>query len=249
PTEEVRTSAGIGENNMKYRHSVMTFCRRLAGSVTEAIEAGTLPLVIGGDHSLAIGSIAGCAAVYGADDLSVVYVDGHTDINTPESTETGMIHGMPLASAMGLCGEKLTVGDRVNLHGKNTFIIGARSIDRGEYPIIEEQGVNLYTADGVRRIGLENAVDDLIGRISTSRIHLSFDVDFIDGSDFFATGYVMPDGLSADDAVYIVRRIAETGKVCSADFVEYNPSRDKNDECAKKLLSVISAFTRAAEVG
>ena len=140
-------------DNMIELNQVVDVSKKIYDEVRNSLVRGDFPIVIGGDHSVAMGSIAGVADVYGADDLSVVYVDGHTDINTEKTTETGYIHGMPLAAAMGLCDDALTVGNKINLYGRNTFIVGARSIDKGEYPIVEKQGVTLYTADDVRKHG------------------------------------------------------------------------------------------------
>ena len=213
-------------DNMKDLDRVMGVSRTLCSSVKDEILNGRFPIIIGGDHSCAIGSIAGASAVYGADETSVIYIDGHTDINTENTTLTGYIHGMTLASAMGLCCDEITVGRRVNLYGKNIFIVGARSIDPAEYGIIEDENVTLYDIDEVKRRGICAVMDEIIKKITTKHIHVSFDVDFVDGDEFPSTGYRMPCGASFDDACLAVCRALETGKVCSMDVVEYNPTLD-----------------------
>ncbi len=225
--------------NMKYLEEVMTVSRSLQERVANAIRGGRLPIILGGDHSVAMGSIAGASSIYGSEDLAVIYVDGHTDINTEKTTETGFLHGMPLAAAMGLCDDALTVGKKVNLCGKNTYIIGARSIDEGEYPTIRGQGVTLYTADDVRQMGMDAVIGKVLSDISASVIHLSFDVDVLDETVFPATGYQMPNGLGFTDAEKVLAACFATRKVISFDVVEYNPTLDPDGIYRKQLLSLI----------
>ena len=241
---EPLVATGESVPNMKDVGEVMAVCRELAGRVSGVIREKRLPIVIGGDHSVAIGSIAGASATVGTDDLAVIYIDGHTDINTDSSTLTGFIHGMPLAAAMGLCDDRLTVGNRVNLKGENTFILGARSIDEGEYPIIASQGVTLYTADTIRAKGIEVVVEEVLKAITAPAIHVSFDVDFLDQTVFPSTGYRMPDGLTLADAAAILTACFATGRVCSLDVVEYNPLLDTDGRDREKLFSLFKQITR-----
>ena len=125
PMEEPTVTVSADFPNMKDLDAVMAVSRGLSSHVAGAIREGRLPMVIGGDHSVAMGSIDGASSVVGSDRLAVIYIDGHTDINTEKTTETGFIHGMPLAAAMGLCDDRLTVKNKINLLGKNTYIIGA----------------------------------------------------------------------------------------------------------------------------
>lgn len=237
-------------DNMKDLWRVMGVSRTLSESVKSEIQSGRFPIIIGGDHSCAIGSIAGASAVYGEDDLSVIYIDGHTDINTENTTVTGYIHGMTLASAMGLCCDELTVGRRVNLYGKNIFIVGARSIDPAEYEIIEEQNVTLYGIDEVKRRGISAIMEEIAEKITTSHIHVSFDVDFADGDEFPSTGYRMPNGATFDDACLAVSRAFEIGHVCSMDVVEYNPTLDDGTDRNKlfRLFEMVRDLTKKLTV-
>ena len=218
---------------------VIDVSRRLMPEVEYSIRNGAFPITVGGDHSCAMGSIAGASAVYGADGLSVVYIDGHTDINTEKTTLTGYIHGMPLAAAMGLCTDRLTVGRKVNLKGENIFIVGARSIDPGEYTIIEENGVTLITAEEMKSRGIEDVMADVLSRIKTGHIHVSFDVDFMDGEIFPSTGYRMENGATLSEAEAALGAVISTGKVCSLDVVEYNPTVDVCDRDGKALCDLI----------
>ncbi len=242
----MKSPAAKEENlpNMKDVGEVMAVCRELSARVGDAIREGRLPIVIGGDHSVAIGSLAGAASAVGAENLAVVYIDGHTDINTDKTTLTGFLHGMPLAAAMGLCDDRLTVGGKVNLKGKNTFILGARSIDEGEYPIIASQGVTLYTAETIRRRGTAAVIGEVLNAVTTSAIHVSFDVDFLDQTVFPSTGYRMPNGLTLADAAEILTACFATGRVCSLDVVEYNPLLDTDGRGREKLFSLLMQITR-----
>lgn len=237
PMEKPEPCAIPDDPRMKHAAEVMAVSRRLCGNVAGELENGYFPIVIGGDHSLAIGSIAGSAEA--CDRLSVVYIDGHADINTESSSESGFIHGMPLASAMGLCCDALTVGKRGAVNGRDIYIIGARSIDDPEYPIMAEHGVHLYTAACVKERGITDVMNEVVGSISGS-IHVSFDVDFLDGDIFLSTGYRMPDGLDIPALYGILDPVLATGRVRSMDVVEYNPTLDAQGRDLEKLRDIFT---------
>ncbi len=224
--------------------TVMLVARQLFDTLSSAFADGYFPITIGGDHSIAISTIAALAHHVGADHTAVIYIDGHADINTEETTLSGFIHGMPLAAAMGLCTDHLAVGtQKVNLLGKNTFIVGARSIDEPEYGIIEQQGVHLYTADEVKRRGTAAVMDEILAKTAGMSVHLCLDVDSIDGEEFPSTGYVMPDGLSFDAVYDLLRRAWQSGDVASFECVEYNPSLDHDGTDREKLMKIFRLFT------
>lgn len=221
--------------------TVMLVARGVYGMVKKSHEAGRFPIVIGGDHSVAMASIAALSDSVGAENVAVVYVDGHADINTEKTTESGYIHGMPLAAAMGLCCDKLTVGQhKKHLYGENTYILGARSIDEGEWPTLREQGVTLYTPQQVAD-DPEGIVDAILEQTGDKFIHLSFDVDVMDGKAFPSTGYRMPDGLSFAVTERLLTRWIASGRLSSFDCVEYNPLLD-NGEDKEKLLKIFRRF-------
>ena len=235
------------DDRLRHLETVMAVNLENRKRVLAALEDGNIPVVLGGDHSLVMSSVASLAETVGAERVAVIYVDSHADINTEESTVTGMIHGMPLAAAMGLCTDALDVGkNKVNLLGKNTYIIGAHSIDEGEFPIIAEQGVHLYTADDVRRRGADDVVDEVLSATRGMKIHLSFDVDSINGDDFPATGYALKDSLRYDTVRRILGRIWNgADDVTSIDVVEYNPHIDSDGKCLKKMLDIFSIFKQS----
>lgn len=235
----------LHDERLRHLETVMTVCRENYRRTSKALSDGYIPLTLGGDHSLAMSSVAAVSEKYGADGVAVIYIDAHADINTEATSPSGMIHGMPLAAAMGLCTERLTVGKRrVNLYGKNTYIVGAHSIDEGEWGIIEEQGVHLYTADEVKRRGIDEVINEVIRATEGMHVHLSFDVDSIRGDEFPATGYALNDSLPLSDVVYALGAVWDDVPVVSLDVVEYNPRRDPDGACRDILFDIFSIFKR-----
>ncbi len=223
---------------LKGLSTVMLVNNKNYRNMLNGLESGLIPVCFGGDHSLAMSSIAAISDTVGPNDLAVIYVDGHTDINTADSSLTGYIHGMPLAEALGLCPKELDIGEnKIHLYGENLYIVGARSIDPEEYVICENQGVHLYTADDIKAQGADKILNEILRDIGDKKIHLSFDVDSIDGEEFPSTGYVMPNGLSFDCIYGIMKKVIERG-ISSLDVVEYNPLLDKNGEDREKLLQI-----------
>lgn len=224
---------------LRHLETVMTVARELRARVLESLEEGRTPVVIGGDHSLSMGTLAALGEYFGAEEVAVVYIDGHTDINTDRTSVTGFIHGMDLAAACGLCCDQLTVGkQKVNVLGKNLHIVGARSIDPPEHTIMEEQGVHLYPAEEVLA-DPEGVLARLLPLLEGKHIHISFDVDSMEPTLFGSTGYLLPGGLSPAQAENIMKQVLATGRVCSFECVEYNPTLDKGGRDGETLLALL----------
>ncbi len=224
--------------------TVMNVCRKVRENYLKAFEKEYIPITLGGDHSVVMGSLSATGERYGAENIALIYIDGHTDINTEETTLSGRIHGLPLAAAMGLCTPLLDVGEnRVDLLGKNTYIVGAHSIDPEEWGIMEKEGVTLYSPHAVRRTGYEKILSEILEKIGDKRVHISLDVDVIDGSEFPATGYIMPGGLTFETVLGMMKFLSEKNVAVSLDFVEYNPSRDKDGKCKEKMLRLFETLT------
>lgn len=225
---------------LRHLDTVMEVCRRLRANVLDALGRGEYPVVIGGDHSCAMGTLAALGEFYGAEDLAVVYVDAHTDINTEATSESGCIHGMDLAAACGLCCGALTVGkNRVNLLGENLHFIGARSIDPPEYGIVERVGARLHTAGEVRERGLEAVLNQVLPALEGRHVHISFDVDVLDPAEFSATGYNIPEGLTLAQVERILSAVLDTGRTCSFECVEYNPVLDPEGRDRRALMDLL----------
>lgn len=227
-------------DGLRHLDTVMEVCRRLRANTLDALERGERPIVIGGDHSCAMGTLAALGEFYGAENVAVVYVDAHTDINTEKTSESGCIHGMDLAEACGLCCGALTVGrNRVNLLGKNLHFIGARSIDPPEYGIVEQVGAHLHTAEEVRERGLEDILGQVLPALEGKRVHISFDVDVLDPAQFRATGYNIPEGLTVAEVERILSGVLDTGLTCSFECVEYNPVMDPDGKDLDTLMGIL----------
>jgi arginase len=228
--------------NMKYLDPIVQVNNNLAHIVYSSIKGGSFPLILGGDHSLGLGSVAGVSKAF--DNFAVVWVDAHGDINTHETSESGNVHGMSLAKAMGIGFTDLTdvyyKGQKVK--NENVFIVGARDLDKGEYDLIKREELHVYTAKRIHEYGIEHVVNEVLEDIKArgiETIHLSFDLDFIDAKFVPGTGTPVPDGMSIEEAETLLKMFAETKLVKSMDFVELNPLLDRNDMTADLAIDLL----------
>ena len=172
----------VNYHNMKHLETVRYYCELLAKQVSAIAGNGVFPIILGGDHSIAIGSIAGIASHY--ENLGVIWYDAHADINTPETSPTGNIHGMPLAACMGFGHESLTSigGYYQKVKPENIVMIGVRDIDPGETELIANHKIKVYSAHDVARLGAEKVIRQTVEYLANKcdGIHLSFDLDALD---------------------------------------------------------------------
>ena len=228
--------------SMEYLNGTVTACRNLEQAVAVAYEEDCFPLVLGGDHALGIGSISGVNHSIPAKDLTVIWVDAHTDINTNDVSDSHHIHGMPLAALLGLGSHKLIDGfgkEDAKLLPQNLFYIGARSVDDPEWEIIKEQGIRVFTMNEVKEKGMEACCKELLSLVKTPHIHLSFDVDFMDAGEYHATGLPIPDGPSVSDTHKCLSLVLQSGKVRSMDFVEYSPKNDQDGSGLRTCMDLL----------
>ena len=231
PVKHVVVSVPVDEDKyaypaMEYLNGTVTACRNLEQAVSDAVNEGHFPLILGGDHSLAIGSVAGINHHIPKEELTVIWVDAHTDINTHESSGSHHIHGMPVAACLGFGSSKLIDGfgkEAVKLLPENLFYIGSRSVDDGEWEILKAHNIRTFSMEEIKAKGMEASVKELLSLVKTRYIHLSFDVDFMDAAEFQATGLPVPDGPSITDTHKCLALLLDSGKVGSMDFVEYSP--------------------------
>lgn len=229
------------EPSPHYLQEVITACCATRDAVSAAQGEGTFPVTLGGDHALGLGTVAGTAQHYSPEELSLVWVDAHTDINTEETSLSGNIHGMPIAALLGLCGQELSsvCGGLPALRPENVHIIFARDIDPAEEKIIAEQGVHLYRMSEIREQGLPAVLHRLLGAITTPFCHVSWDVDSLDASYMPATGLPIPGGPDPVAVTEVLKALAATGKMVALDCVEYNPSRDPDGACCRTILNIL----------
>lgn len=228
------------ENYASSIDALQNFCIKLRNQVNKSLIEGYFTVILGGDHSIAIGSIAG--AIYGNHvNVGIIYIDAHADMNTFKTSTTGNIHGMPLAICLGE--EKLMTGVMTcNLSPNNLLLIGQRSIDPGEIELINRHHIKCVTTDSIKinQIeGLESEVNKFIKNNNLNRIHISFDIDVIDPHYAPGTGVPEANGISPEVAFSIVETALNTGLVRSIDFVEYNPILDIQDKTYKLYKKII----------
>ncbi|MBB6624339.1 arginase [Clostridium gasigenes] len=238
----------VANKKMKYLDEVINANVELANKVYSALENNTLPITIGGDHSLALGSVAGTSKYHGNDNIAVVWVDAHGDINTDETTPSGNIHGMPLAASMGIGHSDLTNlyfnGQKVK--PENIFLLGVRDLDIGELELISKNNLNLWKIQDIQYRGINTVLDEFKASLkdkNINNIHLSFDIDGLDPSYVPGTGTPVENGLTFLEGQNILETILDTNLVRSIDFVEFNPALDKNNrtiETCTELLKIIS---------
>ena len=233
----------IKDPKLKYLDEVLLVCKRLAQSVTKAVSVNEFPLILGGDHSIAIGTWAGLAAVGRNEGL--IWVDAHGDFNTAETSPSGNIHGMPLAALCGLGEERLVTlgGPKAKANPKNVVLLGIRDLDPGEKKLISKSGVKYYTMRDIDEQGIRKVMDESIaiaGR-GGKKIHLSFDVDVMDPAYALGTGTPSPGGLTYREAHLLMEMVADSGQLQSLDLVEVNPLLDDMNKTGELAVGLIAS--------
>lgn len=217
---------------LDFREPILATARDVAGAVREAIDGGSLALTLGGDHALAFGTLAGAAGA--TERLGLIWLDTHPDLNTPVTSPSGHMHGMPIATAIGLDGRALPELDALGggrmLDPGDIAMLGIRDIDRGEREVILEHGIWAQTmeewTDAGVLAGLDRALMHLAARGVTA-VHVSFDLDVIDPSELPGTGTKVPGGLTYREASQVLRRLGTwDGPIRSFDMMELNPRLD-----------------------
>ncbi|HKJ37975.1 MAG TPA: arginase [Anaerolineales bacterium] len=237
----IQETCEITDPKLKYIDCIIPMGRRIAGAVATSVQAGRFPLVLGGDHSLSVGSIRGAAKHR---KLGVIWIDAHADFNTPETTPSGNIHGMPLAALCGLGDPRLvSLWDETPpvLDPKKVAVIGARDLDPGEKKNLREAGVMVQSMEQIDRLGMISAIEKAIERVSSDvdGIYLSFDMDALDPRNASGVGTPVPGGLTFREAHLACEVIAETGMLIGMDMVEVNPILDIQNQTAIDAVEFI----------
>jgi arginase len=220
---------------MKNPRAVSAVTENLAGQVYEQARQGRMVLTLGGDHSIAIGTIAGTAKAIrerygGRKEIAVIWVDAHADINTPETSDSGNIHGMPVAFATGLAKSEDRdilgwIEDDQLLSTSKLVYIGLRDVDRGEKKILRDYGIKAFSMHDIDKHGIGRVMEMALAHVGTDTpIHLSFDVDALDPMWAPSTGTPVRGGLTLREGDYIAECVHETGQLVAMDLVEVNPS-------------------------
>ena len=228
----------VGEGKLRYKEPILVMCDALRKQVEDALGRGHMPLVIGGDHSIAIGSVAGSAGHFAKSgrSLGLIWFDAHGDANTPETTPSGNIHGMSLAIALGLGDPDLVQlgGRSPKVQPRNTALIGIRDVDPGERETLKRVGVTVYTMRDIDERGMRDVVDEAIGIASdgTDGIHLSVDLDVVDPEDAPGTGTPVWGGITYREAHLAMELVSDRAEIVAIDLVEVNPVLDTQNMTA-----------------
>ncbi len=237
----------IENTKLKYLPQIAKACEDLASAVETSLDNDEFPMVLGGDHSMAIGTIAGIASHCRKykKRLGVIWIDAHTDINTPDTTPSGNIHGMPLAVSLGIGAEELTsVGGKfTKLEPHQIGMIGLRSIDEGERKLIKKLKIEAYTMTDLDKQGVHRIIAKMLNamRAKVDHLHVSFDLDSVDPSVAGGVGTPVPGGLTYREAHLIMEAIADTGYMSSFEIAEVNPILDNRNASAEFAADLIAS--------
>jgi arginase len=241
----IQETCQINDPRLRFIDCIVPICRRVMSAVASSIGRGRLPIVLGGDHSLSLGSIRGAARRH---NLGVIWLDAHADFNTHETSPSGNIHGMPLAALCGLGDFRLVnlevfpqAEPHPVLNPRNTVIVGARDIDPGEQRLLRENRVNVFTMHDIDRQGMAAVMEQSlqIALNGTEGLYLSLDLDAID--PLYAPGVGTPvyGGLTYREVHLACEMIAESKKIIAMDFVEVNTILDEQNKTARMAVELI----------
>lgn len=231
----------------RFLEEIADCCRRLRSKVEGLLGDGRFPLVVGGDHSIAVGTVAGLSSHHHArgEKIGLIWFDAHGDMNTPETTESGNIHGMPLASCLGYGPPDLTkIGTRFPMvDPANAAIVGVRSLDRRERELIRESGVRCFTMKDIDLHGIHAVMNEAIARATdgTAGFHLSFDLDGTDPGVAPGVGTPVPGGVSYRESHTVMELVADSGKLLGLEMTEINPILDTANKTARAAVEFVES--------
>ncbi|HQF42922.1 MAG TPA: arginase [Ignavibacteriaceae bacterium] len=244
---EIMERQKIINPKLKYLDEILKTSKKLAARIEKVLEQNKFPLCLGGDHSMALGTLAGIASYCRKNNLTlgVIWIDAHADMNTDETTPSGNIHGMPLAASMGLGHPELVdfYGFAPKLKPENCTIIAARSIDPEERINIKKLNPTVYTMSDVDKLGIHRIISRVLKQFKEKidHIHVSFDVDSVDPNFAPGVGTPVPGGLNYREAHLLMESIAECGCMSSLGVAEVNPILDVKNNSAKFAADLIAS--------
>lgn len=246
PSPESRKS---GDPQARYLGEIYHVCNRLRLRVRRTLEAGEVPVVLGGDHSIAIGTVSGVSEFYRERNRQVglIWVDAHADMNTPESTPSGNIHGMPLAAVLGFGPERLVEmgGFAPKIRREHACLIGIRNLDTHEKVLLQQSGVRAYTMRDLDERGMRAVMEDALKLVNTGTagFHVSFDLDAMDPKDVPGVGTPVKGGINWREAHLMMEMVADSDKLLSLEITELNPVLDVRNASGEVAVDLIaSAF-------
>lgn len=234
----------VGDEQVETVDLVADINHKLAVKVNEIMEKGDFPLILGGDHSIAMGSLAGIAKYY--ENLGVIWYDAHGDLNTFETSPSGNAHGMPLAASLGLGHSKFSniLDYSPKVKPENIVLIGARALDEGEKKLIKDLHIKVYSMHEIDRLGMTRVMEETIDYLKDrcDGVHLSLDLDGLDPSDAPGVGTPVYGGISYRESHLAMEMLAEADIITSAEFVEVNPILDEKNRTASVAVALAGSL-------
>ncbi|HKX48423.1 MAG TPA: arginase [Gaiellaceae bacterium] len=238
----VAEATALRDERARFLPEIHDTCELIAARVAEATRRGATPLVLGGDHSVALGTLGGLASVHDAG--GVLWIDAHSDINTPETSPSGNVHGMALAAALGLAGPgfESDAWPLPAVDSKRVALVGTRLLDDGERRLLRDAGVRVFTMSEIDRIGIERAVRESLDLVSgPGFVHVSLDMDVLDPEIAPGVGTPVRGGLTYREAHLALELVAESGVAGSLEVVEVNPILDRENTTATTAVELVAS--------
>jgi len=244
---EQAETAAEGNSRAKYLPAIAASCQHLADAVSGALARDCVPLALGGDHSVAVGTASGVSQFFRgrSHKVGLIWLDAHADMNTPESSPSGNVHGMPLACIVGLGPRELThlYGYAPKIDPRNAVIVGLRDVDQMERPHVRESGVRAFTMRDIDERGLRSVMEEAI-RVAgegTAGFHLSLDMDFVDPRDAPGVGTPVRGGVTYREAHLAMEMVGDSGRLLSLEVVEVNPVIDEVNRTADLAVELVTS--------
>ena len=238
----VPEAVSVGDERVRFLTEIKATCERIADLVARAVGEGYLPLVLGGDHSIAIGVLGGLARVHGPG--GVLWLDAHGDLNRPETSPTGNVHGMPLAAALGLNGPQFESESwrLPAVDPSRVALVGLRQLDEGERELIRELDALAFTMSEIDKRGIEPVMREALERVAgPGFVHVSLDLDVVDPEHAPGVGTQVRGGLSYREAHLALELVAESGLAGSLEVVEVNPILDRQNETGELAVELVAS--------
>jgi arginase len=238
----VAEATTAGDEQARFLPQIKDTSQRIAALVARAAREDSVPVVLGGDHSVALGTLAGLAEVHGPG--GTIWIDAHGDLNSPDTSPSGNVHGMVLAAVLGLAGDRFR-GDGWGLPAVapgRVALVGVRSLDDGERRVLRELDAKVFTMSEVDRLGIERAIRESLTHVAgPGFVHVSLDMDAMDPEVAPGVGTPVRGGLSYREAHLAMELIAESGLASSLDVVEVNPILDRENETAQLAVELVAS--------
>jgi arginase len=243
----VAESTAAGDERARFLSQILELCDRVAKLVAQARREGETPLVLGGDHSVALGSLVGMASVHGRG--GVLWIDAHGDLNTPDTSPSGNVHGMVLAAALGLGGDIFRYDEWTlpAIEDGKLALVGVRSLDQGERDLLKKLDAKVFTMSEIDRRGIETCMREALEHASGAGfLHVSLDMDVLDPEHAPGVGTPVRGGLSYREAHLAMEMVAESGRADSFDVVEVNPILDRENATGKLAVELVASALGAS---